>query len=166
MSETGHERNQRTTYQRWTDATKHIPGGKDGNSWRKTVRRVPLEGSDTRTVESGGKQFTVGSYKMTEKPNLNTPEVFHMNVIRAADEVVHTVIKKQNDYGPNNIRRSPFGAITGLTVRLYDKIARLANLSSRKAKPENESLRDTFVDIAGYGLIGLMIIDETFPKEQ
>lgn len=165
MSEAGHERNQRITYQRWTDATKHIARGKNGNTRGKTVRGVPLEGSDTRTVKSGDQEFTIGSYRMTDKPSLDTPEVFHMNVIRAADEIVHTVIKKQNDYGPNNIRRSPFGPIQGLAVRLYDKVARLANLSTGK-KPSNESLRDTFVDIAGYGIIGLMILDETFPKEQ
>lgn len=91
---------------------------------------------------------------------------FEIDVVTLADHIARTVIKKQKDYGPNNIRRSPYGPLPGLVVRLYDKIARLANLSGKNATPENESLRDTFVDIAGYAIIGLMILDDTFPKEQ
>lgn len=93
-------------------------------------------------------------------------EVFKMNLLAVTDEVASTVARKQNDYGPNNINRSPFGALEGLTTRLYDKIARLAHLAVRKTEPENESLRDTFLDIAGYGLIGLMVLDGTFPKDE
>lgn len=91
---------------------------------------------------------------------------FEIDVVSLADHIAKTVIKKQKDYGPNNIRRSPYGAQQGLVVRLYDKIARLANLTSSGKTPENESLRDTYIDIAGYAIIGLMILDGTFPKEQ
>lgn len=90
---------------------------------------------------------------------------FRLDLMNTADEVVNVVVGKQKDYGSANINSSPFGPVKGLTVRLYDKIARLANLSSHDNDPENESLRDTFMDIAGYGLIGLMILDETFPRE-
>lgn len=76
------------------------------------------------------------------------------------------LVKKQKDYGPDNIRKSPGGPLNGLTVRLYDKIARLNNLLETGATPENESLRDTFVDIANYGVIGAMILDDTFPKSK
>lgn len=165
MSEAGHERNQRDTYQRRIDAVNNYARGKDLSSWRKTVRSLPIEGGDTRTFTRGNEKFTIGSYKMKKLTN-ETPEVFHMNILRVTDEVMQTVIRKQNDYGPNNIQRSPYGPITGLTVRLYDKIARLAWLTRGNRKPENESLRDTFVDIAGYGLLGLMVLDGTFPKEQ
>jgi hypothetical protein len=91
---------------------------------------------------------------------------FEVDVVSLADFIAKTVIKKQKDYGPNNIRRSPYGAQQGLVVRLYDKIARLANLTRLGKTPENESLRDTYIDIAGYAIIGLMILDGTFPKEQ
>ena len=76
------------------------------------------------------------------------------------------LVKKQKDYGPDNIRKSPGGPLNGLTVRLYDKIARLNNLLQTGALPENESLRDTFIDIANYGVIGVMILDDTFPKSK
>jgi hypothetical protein len=111
-------------------------------------------------------RFTVGSYKKSEAASLGDPAVFTMNAINIADELVKTVCSKQRDYGPDNIQKSPFGAVKGLTVRLYDKVARLANLSEKSKTPENESLRDTFIDIAGYGIIGLMLLDGTFPKEK
>lgn len=76
------------------------------------------------------------------------------------------LVKKQKDYGPDNIRKSPGGPLNGLTVRLYDKLARLNNLLETGATPENESLRDTFIDIANYGVIGTMILDDTFPKSK
>lgn len=64
--------------------------------------------------------------------------------------------EKQMDYGPGNI--SKFGD-HGVVVRTSDKIERLAHLygqggSPRKAK--NESIEDTFRDIANYGIIGLI----------
>lgn len=96
--------------------------------------------------------------------DINKDDVFRLNLLTVADEVTAVVCRKQNDYGPNNINRSPFGPIEGLTTRLYDKVARLAHLTVRKTEPENETLRDTFVDIAGYGLIGLMVLDGTFPE--
>lgn len=111
------------------------------------------------------KKFTVGTYD-GPKP-IDDIDVFRSGVLAILDEIGKTVVKKQEDYGPNNIQRSPFGPIEGLTVRLYDKIARVANLSkARNSQPNYESLRDTFIDIAGYGVIGLMILDGTFPKEK
>lgn len=76
------------------------------------------------------------------------------------------LVKKQKDYGPDNIRKAPGGPLNGLSVRLHDKIARLSNLLETGATPENESLRDTFVDIANYGVIGVMLLDDTFPKSK
>lgn len=69
------------------------------------------------------------------------------------DTLVKILIKKQRDYGPENIRR--FGR-QGLMVRMHDKIARLQNLTSHGRDPENESIADTVLDIAGYAAIGIM----------
>jgi hypothetical protein len=51
-----------------------------------------------------------------------------------------------------------------LAVRLHDKISRLSNLLENNIDPNNESIEDTFLDIANYGMIGLMIIKEKWPK--
>ena len=77
-------------------------------------------------------------------------------------DVVLTVIRKQKDYGHHNI--AMFG-ITGLVIRIHDKIARAENILS-KQNMENavpgESLYDTFLDIVGYSIIALMWLDNTF----
>ena len=68
-------------------------------------------------------------------------------------EVHATLVRKQRDYGPENIRR--FGR-KGLMIRLHDKVARLENLDGGGRGPENESVIDTFMDIVGYCAIGIM----------
>lgn len=91
------------------------------------------------------------------------PDDFELDSLDIYEELWDILIKKQKDYGPNNIRNSPGGPLNGLQVRLYDKMSRLINLIESGVEPENESLRDTFVDIANYGVIGVMILDNTFP---
>jgi hypothetical protein len=76
--------------------------------------------------------------------------------------VIDTVIKKQKDYGHNNIAMF---AITGLVIRIHDKIARSENILA-KQNMENavpgESLYDTFLDMIGYSIIALMWLEGTF----
>lgn len=81
-------------------------------------------------------------------------EIAHLRGIDlTVDEIHRTLVRKQRDYGPENIRR--FGR-QGLMVRLHDKVARLENLDGDGRQPENESIRDTFMDIVGYCAIGMM----------
>ena len=77
----------------------------------------------------------------------------------SALRVAEIVIAKQHDYGHDNIL-----AIReqGLVVRLWDKINRLKNLLWKSAEPKNESIEDTFTDIAGYAIIGLMLANNSF----
>jgi hypothetical protein len=72
-------------------------------------------------------------------------------------EMISTLCSKQHDYGHGNINR--FGLV-GVVVRLSDKVERYKNLEGRKA--ENESTYDTLLDIVGYSVIALMLLDETF----
>lgn len=87
---------------------------------------------------------------------------FDQEVHKLANEVADLVIKKQRDYGPKNILNSVVEPEIGIAVRLTDKLARLVNLKTKGATPNNESLRDTWMDIIGYGLVGLMVNDQTF----
>ena len=80
-----------------------------------------------------------------------------------ADEVVALLKTKQKDYGPNNILST--GHI-GLAVRLNDKAARLLNLIQQERDPKNESVRDTYLDMAGYGIIGVLLLDGKFPPKE
>ena len=81
---------------------------------------------------------------------------------RAATELATLLRSKQADYGPENILTTKH---VGLAVRLTDKIARLRNLTMENKDPKNESVRDTYMDIAGYGIIGMLLLDGGFPDE-
>lgn len=81
------------------------------------------------------------------------------------DELVALLLKKHDDYGPKNISNAPGGPLNGLNVRMYDKLARLDNLISNNKDPKNESLRDTFLDIANYAIIGLLVLDGKWDKK-
>jgi len=74
-------------------------------------------------------------------------------------EAEQLLLRKHKDYGPKNISGSPGGALNGLRVRIHDKLARINNLYDSGAIPENESLRDSFIDMANYALIALLVID-------
>ena len=87
-------------------------------------------------------------------------ESFEGACIKEALDIANTLISKQHDYGQDNIL--VFGE-EGIMVRLSDKIHRLINLfKKRNTKPQNESVKDTFTDIAGYAIIGLMLQKDTF----
>jgi len=89
----------------------------------------------------------------------NVPRPFINAVWKVGDECTNMLIKKQNDYGPKNISNAPGGPLNGLRVRIFDKVSRINNLLDTGVTPENESLRDSFVDLANYALIALMVLD-------
>jgi hypothetical protein len=75
--------------------------------------------------------------------------------------------KKNHDYAKDsdplsNFRRAEaFGipAHKGVMVRMSDKWSRIEQLSAGK-KPENESLRDSLIDLAVYSLLAVILLDE------
>lgn len=78
-------------------------------------------------------------------------------------KILDTLVSKQRDYGKDNISR--FGT-SGLLIRVHDKLARLKNLMNKSGNDFNraisvnavsdESIVDTFIDVIGYSVIGLM----------
>lgn len=80
-----------------------------------------------------------------------------------AEDCVRLLERKQRDYGPKNIASAPGGPVNGLMVRMYDKIARIENLNHSGVDPENESLLDSFMDLANYGIIGVMVLRGMWP---
>jgi len=74
-------------------------------------------------------------------------------------------LRKQNDYGPGNIafntdlknEQDLRLSLTGIVVRLNDKINRLVNLILKKNKTLNESVEDTFLDMSVYSKIALIV---------
>ena len=90
--------------------------------------------------------------------------VFARMVERYVEEQRDLLVRKQKDYGPLNIAHAPGGPLNGLRVRIFDKVSRINNLIDTGATPNNESLRDSFIDLANYGLIALMVLDGTWPE--
>jgi hypothetical protein len=89
----------------------------------------------------------------------NGVDSFTSYVYLQTDRLEELLFKKQRDYGHKNKSHSPGGPINGLRVRMFDKLARINNLYETGATPENESLRDSFMDLANYGIIALMVLD-------
>lgn len=69
------------------------------------------------------------------------------------------VTKKQIDYGTGNVLA--FGHV-GLIVRQSDKIARLKNLIAKDSNGTVEPMADAWLDLVGYSLVGLMLLNDTF----
>ena len=94
-----------------------------------------------------------------DENGIYAPEGFEEACRKVAYKVASTVISKQHDYGHDNIMAFKEH---GLVVRLSDKVARLKNLLWSNSSPNNESIEDTFTDIAGYAIIALMVMRECF----
>ena len=83
------------------------------------------------------------------------------------DEMYEMFARKHMDYGLNNIALGgdivnnsddKKFSLTGLAIRLTDKISRLRNLLvNGKNYVQGEGMEDTFIDIANYGIIGLLV---------
>jgi len=77
-----------------------------------------------------------------------------------AECIADLVIRKQQDYGHDNI--NAFGEM-GLLLRTNDKVARLRNLQGKEGVTEPRI--DAWMDIAGYAILALMLDDGTFQLE-
>ena len=81
---------------------------------------------------------------------------------------------KHMDYGLNNIALGgdivnnsddKQFSLTGLCIRLTDKISRLKNLLiNGRSFVKGEGMEDTFIDIANYGIIGLLVGRDKWKK--
>ena len=78
-------------------------------------------------------------------------------MIKVHNESLELFRKKNTDYGDSF---ATYGTV-GVIVRMGDKIQRLISVSnSGVALVDNESLRDTLIDLHNYAAMGIMLIDE------
>lgn len=122
---------------------------------------------DAFIQESFGKEHTAADVSGTYWCNVGAESVVLSGTVTGEvlthDECWKVLCAKQYDYGPNNILRfSRPGLPGGLLVRCWDKVARLLNLRDRGVAPQNESLRDSFLDLTNYAAIGLMVERDWF----
>ena len=95
------------------------------------------------------------------------PSQLELDVWTVSDELITLLLSKHHDYGPTNISLAPGGAINGLRVRMWDKMARINNLldSNRHDTPAHESLEDSFRDLAHYAIISILVLKGKWPTE-
>ena len=104
------------------------------------------------------------NYYLQTNSSKEVSEKFVADMWSVFDSAGSLLLKKHHDYGPLNVAHSPGGALNGLRVRMWDKIARINNLLDSGVKPSNESLRDSFVDLMNYSAIAQMVLDKTWPE--
>lgn len=89
------------------------------------------------------------------------------------EEMYEMFARKHMDYGLNNIalggdltsESDKKFSLTGLCIRLTDKVSRLKNLlANGKNYVKGEGMEDTFIDIANYGIIGLLVGRDKWKK--
>lgn len=108
---------------------------------------------------NGDETNTIEEYK-----GMTKEDYFRFDLYNVQDELADVLLTKHEDYGKSNIADAPGGALNGIRVRMYDKIARLNNLIDNNKEPKHESIRDTLIDIANYATIAIMVIDGTWDK--
>ena len=93
--------------------------------------------------------------------------------IKIQNEMYEMFARKHMDYGLNNIAlggdltqtEDKKFSLTGLCIRLTDKISRLKNLLiNGRSFVQGEGMEDTFIDIANYGIIGLLVGRDKWKK--
>jgi len=94
-----------------------------------------------------------GSYACNAKASSKDEAAFISECLAVAFYITDMLVKKRRDYGPYNLKR--FGEM-GIVVRLGDKLDRLANLVIENKNPNYESVEDTWKDVIGYGILGLL----------
>ena len=86
----------------------------------------------------------------------NTPDrVAQMQAVQK--EAFETFLRKNKDYGDAFATYGPVGVI----VRIGDKIARLTSVSSSGVNlVQDETIRDTLMDLHNYAAMAVMLLDE------
>jgi hypothetical protein len=90
-----------------------------------------------------------------ERINSNN-RVAQMRSVHA--EALEVFARKNADYGDSFAEHGPIGVI----IRMKDKISRLTQLTSNGgiSLVQDESIRDTLLDLHNYSAMALMLIDE------
>ena len=74
-------------------------------------------------------------------------------------EAIELFQRKNKDYGDAFANFGPVGVI----VRMGDKINRLSSVTKNQVSlVENESIRDTLIDLHNYAAMAIMLMDEKY----
>ena len=83
-------------------------------------------------------------------------------MLKVHQEALELFKKKNADYGDSFANFGPVGVI----VRMGDKINRLSSVTKNGVHfVDNESIRDTLIDLHNYAAMAVMLIDEENNEE-
>jgi hypothetical protein len=129
--------------------------GNSVNKWDEMLEQEMIDETNTNSSKLDVKVFE------KEYPELSN------EFKKIQKEMYELFARKHMDYGLNNIAlggdilhndEDKKFSLTGLCIRLTDKISRLKNLLiNGRSFVIGEGMEDTFIDIANYGIIGLLV---------
>ena len=129
--------------------------GNSVNKWDEMLEQEMIDETNTNSPKLDVKVFE------KEYPELSN------EFKKIQKEMYELFARKHMDYGLNNIAlggdilhndEDKKFSLTGLCIRLTDKISRLKNLLiNGRSFVIGEGMEDTFIDIANYGIIGLLV---------
>jgi hypothetical protein len=83
-----------------------------------------------------------------------TPKTLDQAFEQVSLELLQMFLKKHRDYGKGNILKN--GEL-GIAMRVSEKIERLKHLLMTQQVPSNESIEETWIDVAVYGIIAILL---------
>lgn len=90
---------------------------------------------------------------------MTTPQYLDDAFEEECKNLLKVFLKKHKDYGKGNILE--IGEL-GIAFRVTEKVSRLKNLLAKTDKPENESIDDSWTDIAVYAVIAKLFRKKQF----
>ena len=135
--------------------------GNSVNKWDEMLEQKMIDETNTNSSKLDVKVFE------KEYPELSK------EFKKIQKEMYELFARKHMDYGLNNIalggdltnKEDKKFSLTGLCIRLTDKISRLKNLLiNGRSFVKGEGMEDTFIDIANYGIIGLLVGRDKWKK--
>jgi len=111
---------------------------------------------DCLAEKSNPNNFRVGEMRTTSEVK-SEADPWAVALASLLGEVQALMQDRHRKYGSGNIAKR---GIPGILVRLDDKLARIDNGDMDYA---DESYRDAWMDVVGYGLIALMALDGNWP---
>lgn len=94
---------------------------------------------------------------MGQNDNIKGARNAFEGVGNSCDEIMFSKLER---YGTENISKQ---GMNGLAARMEDKLARIRSLLSGVRDGDNESLRDTLMDLRNYAQIATTVVDGTWP---
>lgn len=92
---------------------------------------------------------------------MKQPKTLDQAFSQVSTELLEMFLKKHHDYGKGNILDTKE---LGIAFRVSDKLNRLKFLLSNDKKPNNESIEETWIDIAVYSVIAVLYRRGWFQK--